>query len=171
MSNPETAPTAQSLENDFDLCTSLAKQSGKKKEAIVLFHQLAVIQEETCIGCTKCIQACPVDAIIGAAKQMHTVIADRCIGCGLCLPPCPVDCIDLIPIGEQLSETEQYKKTTRAHLDFQNRQFRLQDKVTGSQENTREIIRISQREIQQAIGRVLLKKRDRHEDMTSSVEL
>ena len=57
---------------------------------------LAVIREQECIGCTKCIQVCPVDAIIGSAKQMHTVITDVCNGCELCLPACPVDCIDMI---------------------------------------------------------------------------
>lgn len=58
--------------------------------------RLALIDESRCIGCTLCIQACPVDAIVGAAKLMHTVIADECTGCELCLPPCPVDCIDLV---------------------------------------------------------------------------
>ncbi len=58
--------------------------------------KVAYIREEDCIGCTKCIQACPVDAILGAAKLMHTVIADECTGCDLCLDPCPVDCIDMI---------------------------------------------------------------------------
>lgn len=57
---------------------------------------VAFIHEDACIGCTKCIHACPVDAIIGASKQMHTVIADLCTGCELCVPACPVDCIDLI---------------------------------------------------------------------------
>ena len=56
---------------------------------------LAVIDEAVCIGCTLCIQACPVDAILGAAQQMHTVIAQECTGCELCLPPCPVDCISM----------------------------------------------------------------------------
>src|SRR6185295_15357137 len=57
--------------------------------------QVAVIDEAVCIGCTKCIQACPVDAISGASKLMHTVIASWCTGCELCIPPCPVDCIAL----------------------------------------------------------------------------
>ena len=55
--------------------------------------RVAVIDEDVCIGCTKCIQACPVDAIVGASKHMHTVIASWCTGCELCIPPCPVDCI------------------------------------------------------------------------------
>ena len=58
---------------------------------------VAIIIEKDCIGCTKCIQACPVDAIVGAAKLMHTVIVDECTGCDLCVKPCPVDCIDMIP--------------------------------------------------------------------------
>lgn len=61
-------------------------------------RKIAFIREAECIGCTKCIQACPVDAIIGAAKQMHTVIADACTGCDLCVEPCPVDCIDMLPV-------------------------------------------------------------------------
>ena len=64
---------------------------------------LAVIDEQRCIGCTLCIQACPVDAILGAAKFMHTVIASECTGCELCLPPCPVDCIDMVPVPETLA--------------------------------------------------------------------
>jgi len=59
--------------------------------------KVAFIREEECIGCTKCIQACPVDAILGAAKQMHTVIVSECTGCDLCVEPCPVDCIDMLP--------------------------------------------------------------------------
>jgi H+/Na+-translocating ferredoxin:NAD+ oxidoreductase subunit B len=74
---------------------------------------VAVIDENTCIGCTLCIQACPVDAILGAAKQMHTVIAKECTGCDLCVAPCPVDCITMVPIKKSLdawkwpSPTEQ----------------------------------------------------------------
>lgn len=64
---------------------------------------VAFIREDECIGCTKCIQACPVDAILGAAKQMHTVIIDECTGCDLCVEPCPVDCIDMIPLETNIS--------------------------------------------------------------------
>ncbi len=65
-------------------------------EVPVTENKLAVIDEQRCIGCTACIKACPVDAIIGSNKLMHTVLADECTGCALCLPPCPVDCIDMI---------------------------------------------------------------------------
>ena len=61
---------------------------------------VALIREEDCIGCAKCIPACPVDAIVGAANMMHTVIIKDCTGCELCLPPCPVDCIDLVTLDD-----------------------------------------------------------------------
>jgi H+/Na+-translocating ferredoxin:NAD+ oxidoreductase subunit B len=63
---------------------------------------VAYIREDECIGCTKCIQACPIDAILGAAKQMHTVISSECTGCDLCVEPCPVDCIDMLTEEESL---------------------------------------------------------------------
>ena len=69
----------------------LNPENGEEKPRTV-----AVIDEQACIGCTLCIQACPVDAILGATKQMHTVIEDECTGCDLCLPPCPVDCIEMV---------------------------------------------------------------------------
>lgn len=72
----------------------LNPENGVEKPKMV-----AVIDEVDCIGCTKCIQACPVDAILGAAKQMHTVIADECTGCELCVEPCPVDVIDMVEIA------------------------------------------------------------------------
>ncbi len=73
----------------------LNPDNGEVKPSMV-----AVIDEDICIGCKLCIQACPVDAILGAPKQMHTVIEAECTGCELCLPPCPVDCIDMIDIEE-----------------------------------------------------------------------
>jgi len=70
---------------------------------------VVIIDEETCIGCTLCIQACPIDAIVGAAKQMHTVIESECTGCDLCIPPCPVDCIIITPVKKDL-KTWQWDK-------------------------------------------------------------
>ena len=69
---------------------------------------VALVVEESCIGCTRCIDACPVDAIIGAQGQMHTVVEEWCIGCELCVPPCPVDCIDMVaPRGEWTRSLKQ----------------------------------------------------------------
>ena len=82
---------------------SLSAEHGVEKPKSVAF-----IDENTCIGCTLCIQACPVDAIVGAAKQMHTIVAPLCTGCELCLPPCPVNCISMVPIGESV-ETWKWK--------------------------------------------------------------
>ncbi len=84
----------------------------------------AVIREDECIGCTKCIQACPVDAIIGAAKQMHTVLTDECTGCDLCLAPCPMDCIDMKPIVIEDPITIKMQ-ANRARERYNSRQKRL----------------------------------------------
>ncbi len=82
-------------------------------------RQLARIIEADCIGCTKCIQACPVDAIVGAGKRMHTVIDDRCTGCELCVPACPVDCIVLDPMPETQIDA--------AHADAAREHFRQRE--------------------------------------------
>lgn len=82
---------------------------------------VAFIREAECIGCTKCIQACPVDAIIGAAKQMHTVIEDECTGCDLCVAPCPVDCIDMLPRSKPLNQWQPV--VTNAPLIASDRQL------------------------------------------------
>lgn len=100
--------------------------------------QVAFIREAECIGCTKCIQACPVDAIVGAAKLMHTVISDECTGCDLCVAPCPVDCIDMLPlvpngitpiVGGLAFDNEQRQtravKRDRARKRFELRNARL----------------------------------------------
>jgi len=79
---------------------------------------VAVIDERHCIGCTLCINACPVDAIAGANKRMHTVIPDWCTGCGLCVPPCPVDCIVMAPAGDKTAPAREW---TRADADAARR--------------------------------------------------
>lgn len=76
---------------------------------------VAWIDEARCIGCTLCIQACPVDAIVGAAKLMHTVIAVQCTGCDLCVPPCPVDCIEMRPVDEPAWTSAQASEARRRH--------------------------------------------------------
>ncbi|OGT61814.1 MAG: [Fe-S]-binding protein [Gammaproteobacteria bacterium RIFCSPHIGHO2_12_FULL_45_12] len=73
--------------------------------------KIAVIREADCIGCTKCLPACPVDAIIGSAKQMHAIITAECTGCELCVAPCPVDCIDIITLSPETKQREQSQKT------------------------------------------------------------
>jgi electron transport complex protein RnfB len=99
--------------------------------------QIAFIREAECIGCTKCIQACPVDAIVGAAKLMHTVIIDECTGCDLCVAPCPVDCIEMRPLttvlpivgGLASNDAERQArdlKRDRARRRFEQRNARLQ---------------------------------------------
>ncbi|MDZ5435586.1 electron transport complex subunit RsxB [Pseudomonas fluorescens] len=101
--------------------------------------QIAYIREAECIGCTKCIQACPVDAIVGAAKLMHTVIIDECTGCDLCVAPCPVDCIEMHPLpmatvlpivgGMAFSLEEQRARAVKrdhARRRFEQRNARLQ---------------------------------------------
>lgn len=80
----------------------------------------AVIREDECIGCTKCISACPVDAIIGSGKVMHTVLTDLCTGCELCIPPCPVDCIDLV---EDLSSLPSELDQLNEQNDLRSRYY------------------------------------------------
>ena len=79
-----------------------------------LVPTVAVIDEDRCIGCFKCVLVCPVDAIIGAPKYLHTVIADDCSGCDLCLPPCPVDCIEMVPRPATLSPADAMAERWRS---------------------------------------------------------
>lgn len=103
----------------------LNPQFGQHKAKTVAF-----IVEEACIGCVKCIAACPVDAIVGAAKFMHTVIADECTGCELCIAPCPMDCIVMQPI-----EIELEQKYAKAQLAKQRYEARNNRKVQEAFEN------------------------------------
>ncbi len=137
---------------------------------------VALIEESVCIGCTKCIQACPVDAIVGAAQQMHTVIAGLCTGCELCIPPCPVDCISLVPVipfqnapawalpasGPARANVlrQRYRtRNVRLKRDKEERQLQRQETQTQS---TMDVIATRKVEIAAAVERVR-QKRLQHE--------
>ena len=106
---------------------------------------VARIDEARCIGCTLCIQACPVDAIVGAAKLMHSVVAELCTGCDLCLPPCPVDCIDMLPLpAAQAAWTAAMADAARARFQF--RRLRLQ---RDRSENAERLARKAQQKLGQ----------------------
>lgn len=87
---------------------------------------VAVIDEAACIGCTLCIQACPVDAILGASKRMHTVIAAECTGCRLCIPPCPVDCIAMVNTGKNVTPAERQRRAQYFKARYAARTARLE---------------------------------------------
>jgi len=124
---PGCKPYAQAIANgdDINKCPpggeatikALAELMGVEAKPLDTAHgkedikKVAFIREDECIGCTKCIQACPVDAIIGAAKQMHTIIIDECTGCDLCVDPCPVDCIDMVPLHNDAAHWQWDFKT------------------------------------------------------------
>jgi electron transport complex protein RnfB len=121
---------------------------------------VAVIDEQACIGCTLCIEACPVDAIVGAAQLMHTVIAAECTGCKLCLPPCPVDCITMIETGiawtheERLRRAGQYRRRYDARMERRERTARLAAGRDAAGEQKK----------QETIGRVIERARRRLRD-------
>jgi electron transport complex protein RnfB len=107
---------------------------------------VAVIDEQACIGCALCIEACPVDAIVGAAKLMHTVIASECTGCRLCVPPCPVDCIAMIETGEtwthaeRLRRADQYRRRYQARTQRRERGARIAARRDHAQRGKQETI-------------------------------
>lgn len=118
---------------------------------------IAVIREAECIGCAKCIQACPVDAILGSGKQMHTIIATECTGCELCIPPCPVDCIDLVTLNSQdpinNGEANHYRKR------FTAREARLnEEKIAKKLKEQEKSLLQKKKYIEAAIARVKAKK-------------
>ncbi len=133
---------------------------------------VAWIDERICIGCTFCIQSCPVDAIVGAAKQMHTVIAAECTGCELCIAPCPMDCISLIPVtgkgDDEFSLSADAIKQQAADAARSRYQFRLQRLAREKQANKKplkhkiaaqsEIISVSAEARKQAIVQAAMKR-------------
>lgn len=124
----------------------------------------AVIREAECIGCTKCIQACPVDAIVGAAKFMHTILDQECTGCGLCIEPCPVDCIDLIDLPEtrydpNIARARHAAKQVRllAEEDAKSQHYRTQRRLIAEKEDNTADKAAKNAYILAALGRVKVK--------------
>jgi electron transport complex protein RnfB len=117
----------------------------------------AVIRAEECIGCTKCIQACPVDAILGTGKKMHTVIAQDCTGCELCIEPCPVDCIDMVA-SPALPSQEQNTLSDHWRERYEFRQQRLKTPIKTSTPTHNTTLEDRRTDIKNAITRVQLKK-------------
>lgn len=123
----------------------------------------AIIREAECIGCTKCIQACPVDAIIGSAKLMHTIIADECTGCGLCIEPCPVDCIEMQTLSEPQYEVNKARNRHSAreirHLreEHERQQIYREKRKLSVTTNQQQDKQAKQDYILQALERVKIK--------------
>ncbi len=154
----------------IDLATIFDKDPAPHKAQVKQNYKpekLAVIREHECIGCTKCIQVCPVDAIIGKSKAMHTVINKDCNGCELCIPACPVDCIDMValtePTAEQRTLNHERNKTRfdareqrLARLAQQRKQKHQQ--ATLSTANRQQTMDARQAAIKAALERVQNKK-------------
>ena len=122
----------------------------------------AVIREAECIGCTKCIQACPVDSILGAGKLMHTVITSECTGCELCVAPCPVDCIDMVTLeNAECNEVIDHEmiNANNARKRYQARQLRLIHEKSANKMPSHDSSKIKRKSyIEDAIARVKAKK-------------
>ena len=108
---------------------------------------VAVIDETLCIGCTLCIQACPVDAIIGAPKQMHTVISELCTGCDLCLPPCPVDCISMVVVSGEKTAWDAWSQQ-QADVARQRHDFRSERLQREQRENEARLLAKAKQKLQ-----------------------
>lgn len=123
----------------------------------------ALIQEAWCIGCTKCIQVCPVDAIIGSAKWMHTVLSQVCTGCGACIEPCPMDCIELLPNTDPLfdpleAEKRTHQREQRLHIEQTQQKTPIERPVIPSESRQTKPLSIKE-EIAAAVARAKAKKR------------
>ena len=92
----------------------------------------AIIREDDCIGCTKCIPACPVDAIVGTGKHMHTIFTDLCTGCELCIAPCPVDCIDLVIVERELTTNARKQEQDDLRLRYHTHLNRVTEQLADN---------------------------------------
>ncbi len=119
-------------------------------------YQVVQIQEDNCIGCTKCVAACPVDAIVGASQTNHAVLTEYCIGCALCLPPCPVQCIDIISIPTPI-DSKARAQLAKDRIKKRNERLKKNQALKAQQDHARALQ--AQDEIAQAIARSQSKKK------------
>ena len=145
----------------------LAPQSPAPK-----VRQIAKIREDLCIGCTKCIQACPVDAIVGAPQQMHTVLSEHCTGCELCVPPCPVhDCIEIVggpePIPSWIDSaypaTLLKAQEARGRFESKDNRMRVKEERLLKVQQAATAKKIMQQEIAASVKRAKAKREKNHE--------
>ncbi|MBH0095815.1 RnfABCDGE type electron transport complex subunit B [Psychrobacter sp. NZS113] len=114
----------------------------------------AVIREDDCIGCTKCIPACPVDAIVGTGKHMHTIFTDLCTGCELCIAPCPVDCIDLVTVERDISEPERIAEQEDLRQRYHTHLRRVTEQLADSS-NSRPVVSMVEAKLNNAASQSL----------------
>ena len=114
----------------------------------------AIIREDDCIGCTKCIPACPVDAIVGTGKHMHTIFTDLCTGCELCIAPCPVDCIDLVTIERELTADERAQEQDDLRLRYHTHLHRVTEQLADSS-NAKPVISMIEAKLNNAASQSL----------------
>ena len=114
----------------------------------------AVIREDDCIGCTKCIPACPVDAIVGTGKHMHTIFTDLCTGCELCIAPCPVDCIDLVVVERELSPLERVAEQEDLRQRYHTHLRRVTDQLADTS-NSKPVVSMVEAKLNNAASQSL----------------
>ncbi|MDN5565675.1 MAG: RnfABCDGE type electron transport complex subunit B [Psychrobacter sp.] len=114
----------------------------------------AIIREDDCIGCTKCIPACPVDAIVGTGKHMHTIFTDLCTGCELCIAPCPVDCIDLVVIERELTIDARMQEQNDLRLRYHTHLNRVTEQLADSN-NARPVVSMVEAKLNNAASQSL----------------
>jgi electron transport complex protein RnfB len=125
----------------------------------IILPVVAVVDEQKCIGCALCVEVCPVDAIVGAPRLMHTVISAECTGCALCLPPCPVDCIEIKALGELWTHEQRKARAAQYRRRHAARRARLQR--DSAEREPRASLNTAEDRKRAAIGRAMQRARER----------
>lgn len=153
---PVTLAIAQILAKDSEDSLLTAEPSKWSVDPVSQrpFEVRAIIREDDCIGCTKCIPACPVDAIIGTGKHMHTIFTDLCTGCELCIAPCPVDCIDLVTIERELTSDARIQEQDDLRLRYHTHLNRVTKQLADSS-NAKPVVSMVEAKLNNASSQAL----------------